>query len=225
MFLLSYPRGRVFGKLTFADIKRFFTTTYLFLPEGKSLNVVTSHNVWEVFGTDSIFARPNRKLLFVGFVARKMEMDICFGSAPSPLLLLLHVREPPEFVSLLCPWIVAIGLVVFYGMAGCLVLVVLVREILGKLLFFWGGQLDCCELERCLGNYPVGDSAFWTPPDYCDADDIALEMSNAPNIWTDGSREDFSSIGGFEVAGAGVYVLAPELAFEGAVLECGGGVW
>ena len=29
-----------------------------------------------------------------------------------------------------------------------------------------------------------------------------------PNIWTDGSREDFSSIGGFEVAGAGVYSLA-----------------
>ena len=33
----------------------------------------------------------------------------------------------------------------------------------------------------------------------------ALEMSDHPNIWTDGSREDFSSVGGFEVAGAGVY--------------------
>ena len=31
-----------------------------------------------------------------------------------------------------------------------------------------------------------------------------------PDIWTDGSREDFSLIGGFEVAGAGVYVPAPD---------------
>ena len=42
-------------------------------------------------------------------------------------------------------------------------------------------------------------------------------MSDTPNIWTDGGGEDFSLIGGFEVAGAGVYVLASELAFEGSV--------
>ena len=42
-------------------------------------------------------------------------------------------------------------------------------------------------------------------------------MSDTPNIWTDGSREDFSLIGGFEMDGAGVYVPAPELAFDGAV--------
>ena len=41
-------------------------------------------------------------------------------------------------------------------------------------------------------------------------------MTDAPNIWTDGSREDYP-VGGFEVAGAGVYLLAPELAMEGAV--------
>ena len=45
-----------------------------------------------------------------------------------------------------------------------------------------------------------------------DADDIALEMPEHPNIWTDGSREDFSSVGGFEVAGAGAYVPAAEVA-------------
>ena len=44
-----------------------------------------------------------------------------------------------------------------------------------------------------------------------------LEMTDAPNIWTDGSREDYSSIGDFEVAGAGVYVPAVEVAFESAV--------
>ena len=64
------------------------------------------------------------------------------------------------------------------------------------------GELASFHLERCLGSYPADFSAAWTPPDYWDADDIALEMPDHPNIWTDGSREDYSSIGGFEVAGA-----------------------
>ena len=65
--------------------------------------------------------------------------------------------------------------------------------------------------------YPADFSCSWTPPDFWDADDIALEMSEHPNIWTDGSREDFSSVGGYEVAGVGVYLSAAEVAFEGAV--------
>ena len=40
---------------------------------------------------------------------------------------------------------------------------------------------------------------------------------STPKIWTDGCRKDFSSIGGFEVAGAGVYLPASELAFDGSV--------
>ena len=44
-------------------------------------------------------------------------------------------------------------------------------------------------------------------------------MSEHPNIWTDGSREDFSAVGGFEVAGADVYLPASELAFESSVWE------
>ena len=56
-----------------------------------------------------------------------------------------------------------------------------------------------------------------TPPEYWDASDIALEMPDDPNIWTDGSREDFSFLGGFEVAGSGVYLPASELAFENSV--------
>ena len=66
------------------------------------------------------------------------------------------------------------------------------------------GELAFSHLERCLGAYPVDLSGSWIPPDYWDADDIALEMSEDPNIWTDCSREDFSSVGGYEVAGAGV---------------------
>ena len=30
--------------------------------------------------------------------------------------------------------------------------------------------------------------AGWTPSEYWDADDIALEMAEHPNVWTDGSR-------------------------------------
>ena len=127
----------------------------------------------------------------------------------------------PEFVSLMaldrCDCFV-----VCCGITGCLDSAVLVKETPWAASF---GQLACCELERRLGAYPVDASAFWTPPEYWDADDIALEMSDAPNIWTGGRWEGFSLIGGFEVAGAGVCVPAPELAFECAVWECGGGVW
>ena len=76
------------------------------------------------------------------------------------------------------------------------------------------GELASFHLERCLGSYPADFSAAWTPPDYWDADDIALEMPDHPNIWTDGSREDYSSIGRFEVAGAGAYLPAAEVAFD-----------
>ena len=68
-----------------------------------------------------------------------------------------------------------------------------------------------------MSAYPVDFSGSWTPPDYWDADDIALEMSEHPNVWTDGGMEDFSSVGRFEVAGAGVHLPASELAFEGSV--------
>ena len=63
------------------------------------------------------------------------------------------------------------------------------------------GDLASFHPERCLGAYPVGFDGCWIPPEYWDAADIALEMPEYPNIWTDGSREDFSAIGGFEVAG------------------------
>ena len=80
-----------------------------------------------------------------------------------------------------------------------------VNENLGLLSF---GDLASFHLERCLCAYPVGFGGAWTPPDYWDVADIALEMPDHPNVWTDGSREDFSALGGFEVAGAGVYLPA-----------------
>ena len=64
-----------------------------------------------------------------------------------------------------------------------------------------------------MGAHPLDFAGSWTPPEYWDADYIALEMSDHPNIWIDGSREDFSSLGGFENAGACVYLPASEVAF------------
>ena len=86
------------------------------------------------------------------------------------------------------------------------------------------GDLACSYLERCLGAYPV-DFASWSPPEYWDADDIALEMSDHPDIWTDGSSQDFTSVGGFEVAGGGVYLPASEVAFGHLCMENCRGVW
>ena len=53
------------------------------------------------------------------------------------------------------------------------------------------GDLASFHLERCLGAYPVDFASSWTTPEYWDAADIALEMPEHPNVWTDGSREAF----------------------------------
>ena len=124
-------------------------------------------------------------------------MDIFFGSVLfSPFSMFESYLSLPS----LCPWIVVGGLdvLLWHGWLPGL------NGLLGNkpwALSF--GELASFHLERCLGSYPVDFSAAWTPPDYWDADDIALEMPDHPNIWTDGSRDDYSSIGGFEVAGAG----------------------
>ena len=136
-------------------------------------------------------------MFLVDFAVKGMVMGIYFGSAPFTPFNMFG-----SFLSslLLCPldrskW---------------------PRCLLWHDLVALGG-VACGRLECRLGAYPADTSAFWTPPDHWDADDIALEMSHTPNTWTDSSREDFSSSGGFEVAGAGVYEPASELAFEGSV--------
>ena len=47
-------------------------------------------------------------------------------------------------------------------------------------------DLASFHLERCLGAYPVDLGNAWTPADYWDVADIALEMPDHPNVWTDG---------------------------------------
>ena len=147
------------------------------------------------------------------FCGKKDGDEHLFWECSFPPSLPQHVRELPEFAFLMSldrskwprcllwhGWLL--------GLRG------IVHDDPWALSF---DDLASFHLERCLGAYPVDFAAAWTPPEYWDAADIALEMPEHPNVWTDGRREDFSSIGCFEVAGAGVYLPASELAFDGLV--------
>ena len=58
---------------------------------------------------------------------------------------------------------------------------------------------------------------FWIPPDHWDADDIAFEMTDAPNIWTDGSRGISLLLVGLRLLALVFICPASEIAFEGSV--------
>ena len=99
-----------------------------------------------------------------------------------------------------------------FGMVGCLVFVVFTNQKAS-----WAtslGDLASFHLDRCLGAYPVDFGGAWTPPDHWDADDIALEMPEYPNMSGLMVAGRISLLlGGFEVAGAGVYLPASETCF------------
>ena len=69
------------------------------------------------------------------------------------------------------------------------------------------GQLAGRSLEVALDAYPVDDTEFWAPPGFWDAQDLATEIGDHPCLW----MELYPSVG-FAVAGAGVYLPAPEVA-------------
>ena len=62
------------------------------------------------------------------------------------------------------------------------------------------GPLAERRLESALGAYPAGHAGYWVAPDFWDAEDLALEMVEHPNIWTDGSRA-VHLIGGLRLQG------------------------
>ena len=163
------------------------------------------------FGTDSFLVKPGRKMFHVVSAGKRTVVDIYFGSVLFP-----HVSMSVTF--LIFPLLMSLNR---NRWPRCLLWHGWLPGLNGMLndkpwaLSF--GELASFHLERCLGAYPVDFTAAWTPPEYWDADDIALEIPDHPNIWTDGGREDFSSIGGFEVAGAGVYLPTAEVAFDHSV--------
>ena len=156
-----------------------------------------------VFGTDTFH---------VVFVARRMVMFTCFGSVFFTSLPLQHVRDLPEFAYLMSSdrsnWPRCL---LWHGWLPGL------NGISNKDPWATSfGDLASFHLERChcalltlLGPGVLLNIGMLLM--------LLLEMPVHPNVWTDGSREDFSSIGGFEVAVAGVYLPASELAFDGSV--------
>ena len=100
-------------------------------------------------------------------------MVTCFGSVLSPPFSMFGI-----FLNslILCLWIVANGLDACFGMVCCLVLNGINNRDPWATSF---GELASFHLERCLGAYPVDCAGSWTPPEYWDADDIALEMTES----------------------------------------------
>ena len=207
---LSERKG--FGSVEFADLKgslQLLNSTTLEDRDKMLLRAILCGGVWNGF----LLGKARKEDVPCRFCGKKDGDGHLFWECS--FLPLQHVRELPEFAFLMSldrskwprcllwhGWLP--------GLKGML------HDDPWALSFL---ELASFHLERCLGAYPVDFAAAWTPPDYWDADDIVLEVPEHPNIWTDGSREDVSSIGGFEVAGAGVSLPASDLAFDGLVWE------
>ena len=128
-------------------------------------------------------ARPRRKT-FLGRFCGKRDGDghLFWECTFSPLL--QHVRDLPEFAYHLSldrsNWprcLLWHGL--FPGLNG-------ISDKDPWATSF--GDLASFHLERCLGAYPVDCAGSWTPPEYWDADDIALEMPGRISLLLVGLR-------------------------------------
>ena len=205
---LSERKG--FLGVQFADIKgslQLLNSTHLRDRDKMLLRAILCGGVWNGF----LLGKAKKEDIPCRFCGKRDGDGHLFWECSFPPL--QHVRDLPEFSFLMSldrskwprcllwhGWLPGLN-----GMLG------------DKPWALSFSELASFHLEGCLGAYPIDFAAAWTPPDYWDADDIALEIPEHPNIWTDGSREDFSSIGGFEVAGAGVYLPASEIAFDNSV--------
>ena len=88
----------------------------------------------------------------------------------------LHVRELPEFASLLArDRSVWHGWLPGHGVAGD--------------GFAWSASRR--SLEPQLGTYPADGAGFGVPRDFWDAKDLAIEVGDHPCVWTDGGREHY----------------------------------
>ena len=160
---LSERKG-FFWEVEFADLKgslQLLNSTHLRDRDKMLLRAILCGRVWNGFLLGK---------------ARKEDVP-CRGNVLFPPL--QHVRELPEFAFLMSldrsKW--PRGLLWHGWLPG------LNGRMNDKPWALSFGELASFHLERCLGAYPVDFAAAWTPPDYWDADDIALEMPEHPNIW------------------------------------------
>ena len=214
MYCLGYQKGKVFLRGEFAEFQgslQPLTSSHLRERDKMLLRTILCGGVWSGFLLD----KAKKEDVLCRFCGRRDGDGHLFSECTFPSH--QHVGELPEFPSLMSldrsKWPRSL---LWYGWLPGLCGI---RDNDSWAASFH--YLASAQLERCLGAYPVDSSGCWTPPEYWDAADIALEMTEHPNIWTDGSREDFSSIGGFEVVGAGIYLPAAEVAFDHLVWEEG----
>ena len=155
-----------------------------------------------------LLAKLRKKKFLVGFVVLLIMMAIFFGTAPF-LLLLSFVISLSFFLS----WvrIALTGLVVFFGMVGFLVSL---SRTLGTTWAISSSDLASSRLENALRPYPLFASSVWHPFwDQNDAQYMADDVLDDPNIWTDGSREPIPHLD-IEIAGAGAFIHSPAIVFD-----------
>ena len=144
-----------------------------------------------VFGMDFFSALSEEKSFLVVSVVVLMVMDICFGSALiSPFV---HIRESPEFHDLLLrdksSWP---GCLLLHGWLPALACAGGASP--------WAASVDdvaCAELERLLGSYSEGVCREWVPSDQFLDSVASSDVSDHPDVWTDGSfvLDELSGVG------------------------------
>ena len=67
-------------------------------------------------------------------------------------------------------------------------------------------DIACARLERLLGSYSEDNCRDWVPPDHFGDNVVSSDVSDLPDVWTDGSfvLDELSGVG---VGGCGVYSL------------------
>ena len=131
-----------------------------------------------MFGMDFFSALSEEKLFLVVSVGVLMVMDTYFGNALI-LPLFISVRVLSFMIS--CFVIRALGLGVFFGMVGYLLL-------LGASP--WAASVDdiaCARLERLFGSYSEGVCREWVPSDHFVDSVASSDVSGHLDVWTDGS--------------------------------------
>ena len=186
--ILEAWRFHVFAKLSerkgfwgveFADFQgslQLLTSSHLLEQEKMLMRAILCGGVWNGF----LLGKAKKEDVPCRFCGKRDGDGHLFWECPFSPLSLQHVRELPEFAFLMSvdrgKW-PSCSLWHLFGLNG------MVIDEPWALSF---GDLASFHLERCLGAYPVGFAGAWTPPEYWDASDIALEVLEHPDIWIDG---------------------------------------
>ena len=152
-----------------------------------------------VFGTDFFLALSKEKSFLVVFVGVRIMMVTCFGSV---LILLLFIFVRVLSFVMFCFVTRVPGQGVFFGMVGCLLLLVLVG------FSPWAtsdNDIAVARLERMLGPYSESICGEWVPSDRFLADLAASDVSDQPDVWAVSFVLD--ELSGVGVGGCGVYSL------------------